>query len=419
MCGIIGAFDRQRAPLGDELARAACQRIAHRGPDDEGFFEADGMLIGNRRLSILDLAGGHQPMFSDDGQVAVVQNGEIYNFVELARGLGCRTTCDTEVLLRLYEREGDDFVRRLNGMFAIAIVDRRRRRLVLYRDRVGKKPLYLHDDGRRLLFASEIKSLLAMGVRPRLDWQALDALLTYNFVPPPVTLFEGVRHLMPGEMLAIDDAGVRTRRWWQLADAEPEEKSPDAWCDEILETLDDAVRIRLRSDVPLGAFLSGGIDSSSVVALMSRQLDQPPRTFCIGFSDPRFDESPHAAAVAERFGTRHTCERMQPDLMAVTIFESSYDFEERLLSFPTRLDVIFLDIHIRPYSGFEMLEIIRSQGDFAEIPVVAITASVMNEEVQTLRNAGFDGVFSKPLDLDMFPDLLRRVLEGERVWYVM
>ena len=144
MCGIFGAFDRDRRAFGDLFAELGCQRMAHRGPDDQGYFESDGVLIGNRRLSILDLSGGHQPMVSDDEQIAVVQNGEIYNFVELSRGLNCKTTCDTEVILRLYERDGEDFVRKLNGMFAIAILDRRKQKLLLYRDRVGEKPLYLH-----------------------------------------------------------------------------------------------------------------------------------------------------------------------------------------------------------------------------------------------------------------------------------
>lgn len=315
MCGIFGAFDRDRRPFGDVFAELGCRRMAHRGPDDQGYFESDGILIGNRRLSILDLAGGHQPMFSDDGQIAVVQNGEIYNFVELSRGLDCKTTCDTEVILRLYERDGEDFVHRLNGMFAIAILDRRRRKLLLYRDRVGKKPLYLHDDGTRLIFASEIKSMFAVGVKAEMDLTAFDAYLTYNFVPPPLTLFQGIRHLPPGHMLSIDDRGVIVEReWWNFAECETAEKSVSDWCDQLVETLDDATRIRLRSDVPLGAFLSGGIDSSSIVALMNRHLPNSVQTFCIGFDDPRFDESAYSQEVATRFGTKHTCEVVQADM---------------------------------------------------------------------------------------------------------
>jgi len=317
MCGIIGGYDRDRHAFGAELAEAACLRMSHRGPDDQGIYEIDGMLVGNRRLSILDLAGGHQPMFSDDREVVVVQNGEIYNYLELSQGLGCRTNCDTEVILRLYERDGEDFVRQLNGMFAIAILDRRRRKLLLYRDRVGKKPLYLHDDGRRLLFASEIKSLLAMGVSPELDPVALDAYLTYNFVPPPITLFRGVRHLMPGHLLTLDEHGIRERAWWRLADTETEQKPESEWCDELIDTLRESVRIRLRSDVPLGAFLSGGIDSSSVVRMMSELLPHSVRTFCIGFHDARFDESAFAREVADECRTNHVCQMMESDLTSV------------------------------------------------------------------------------------------------------
>ncbi len=313
MCGIIGGFDRDARPFGEAVADAACQRIAHRGPDDQGTYEVDGILIGNRRLSILDLGGGHQPMFSDDGQIAVVQNGEIYNYVELARGLGCRTTCDTEVILRLYERDGEDFVKQLNGMFAIAILDRRHRQLLLYRDRLGKKPLYLHDDGRRLLFASEIKAFFAMGVSPVPDLRALDAYLTYNYVPPPLTIFQGVRHLQPGHLLRVDAAGLQERAYWRL-DVAPENRSESAWQDEILDTLSDAVRIRLRSDVPLGAFLSGGIDSSLVVRCMSEQSTQKVRTFCIGVEHADFDDSSFAEQVAALCGAEHTAEIVQPDL---------------------------------------------------------------------------------------------------------
>ncbi|QDT41824.1 Asparagine synthetase [glutamine-hydrolyzing] 1 [Gimesia alba] len=314
MCGIIGGYDRNQRPFGTALAEQACKRMAHRGPDDRGFYETGGMLVGNQRLSILDLAGGHQPMFSDDQQVVVVQNGEIYNFRELAKGLGCRTSCDTEVILRLYQRDGEDFVKQLNGMFAIAIIDRRKQSLLLYRDRVGQKPLYLHDDGRRLLFASEVKSLFAMGVKAEMNWEGFDAYLTYNFVPPPMTLYKNITHLMPGHMLKISSQGTEVRRWWNLAEKPVECRSEASWCDEIIETLRAAVKIRLRADVPLGAFLSGGIDSSSVVSLMSQELPHPVQTFCIGFDDPRFDESRYAQEVADQFGTRHTCEVLNPNL---------------------------------------------------------------------------------------------------------
>ena len=316
MCGIIGGFDRQQRPWGSDLAERACDRMRHRGPDDRGWFESQGMLVGNQRLSILDLAGGHQPMFSDDRQVIVVQNGEIYNFKELAQGLNCKTNCDTEVILRLYERDGEEFVKQLNGMFAIAILDLRKQALLLYRDRIGQKPLYLYDDGTRLLFASEIKSLFAMGVKAEMNWEGFDAYLTYNFVPPPITLYQKIMHLMPGHMLKVSRQGTEQRQWWNLADSPVECRTEESWCEEIIETLRAAVQIRLRADVPLGAFLSGGIDSSSVVSLMSRELPHPVQTFCIGFNDPRFDESVYAREVAELCQTDHTCEVLNPNLTA-------------------------------------------------------------------------------------------------------
>lgn len=316
MCGIIGGYDREKRPFGSSLAEQACERMAHRGPDDRGYYETDGMLVGNQRLSILDLSGGHQPMFSDDRQIIVVQNGEIYNFRELAQGLGCRTNCDTEVILRLYERDGEDFVKQLNGMFAIAVIDQRKQSILLYRDRVGQKPLYLYDDGKRLLFASEIKSLFAMGVKAEMNWEGFDAYLTYNFVPPPITLYKNINHLMPGHMLKISPEGTESRCWWNLAEQPVESRSEESWCEEIIDTLQAAVKIRLRADVPLGAFLSGGIDSSSVVSLMSQELPHSVQTFCIGFDDPRFDESKYAQEVADQFRTSHTCEVLNPNLTA-------------------------------------------------------------------------------------------------------
>ena len=314
MCGIIGGYDREKRPFGSALAERACQSMVHRGPDDRGFYESEGIMVGNQRLSILDLSGGHQPMFSEDQQIVVVQNGEIYNFKELAKGLNCRTNCDTEVILRLYERDGEDFVKQLNGMFAIAIYDQKKQSLLLYRDRVGQKPLYIYDNGTRFLFASEIKSLFAMGSKSEINWEGFDAYLTYNFVPPPVTLFKNINHLMPGHMLKIGPQGSTIRRWWNLAEKPVESRTEESWCEEIIDTLQAATKLRLRADVPLGAFLSGGLDSSSVVSLMSQELPHPVQTFCIGFDNPRFDESQYAQQVADQFTTQHTCEVLNPNL---------------------------------------------------------------------------------------------------------
>lgn len=319
MCGIFGYFDRARAELPEASLWCMGNALNHRGPDDRGVFTAPGAAIGNQRLSIIDLVGGRQPFVSDDGRIAVVQNGEIFNHVELAEelaqaGLSCRTQSDTEVLLRLYERYGIDFVSRLNGMFCIAIYDGREDALYLVRDRIGVKPLYLWDDGQRLLFGSEIKALLRAGAPRALDATALNQFLTFNYVPPPRTMFQGIVHLLPGHVLRIDRQGVVSRPWWELTERELRQRSEQAWIDDFLDLLDDAVRLRLRADVPFGAFLSGGVDSSSVVGVMSRHTKQPVRTFCIGFHDARFDESAFAEEAARRFGTAHTLERLDADL---------------------------------------------------------------------------------------------------------
>lgn len=322
MCGIFGYFDRRRQELPADQVAAMGRVLTHRGPDDDGVFYGVGVAIGNRRLSIIDIAGGHQPFLSDDGKIAVVQNGEIFNYIELAKelaseGFPCRTDSDTEVLLRLYERDGIDFVSQLNGMFSIAIYDGREDALYLMRDRIGVKPLYIWDGGDRLLFASEIKALLAADVPRELDPVALNQFLSFNYVPPPLTLFKGIMHLVPGHMLRVDRQGVTTRRWWDLADRQIQVRSEEAWIDDFLELLDDAVRLRLRADVPFGAFLSGGVDSSTVVGLMSRHTPQPVRTFCIGFNEPQFDESRYAEKAASRFGTIHTTERVDAALYEI------------------------------------------------------------------------------------------------------
>lgn len=315
MCGIFGYWDRGRRALDADVLARMGERLRHRGPDDEGTWHQPqrGVAIGNRRLSIIDLGGGHQPFVSDDGRIAVVQNGEIFNHVELAeelraQGVQLRTHSDTEVILRLYEREGIACLRRLNGMFAIAVDDAREDALYLARDRIGVKPLYVQDDGERLLFGSEIKAILAAGAQPPVDLEAIHHYLSFNYIPAPWTIWQGVRHVMPGCWMRFTRGGVETRRWWDLAAQREQDYRFEDWSQEFLSILDDATRIRLRADVPWGAFLSGGVDSSTIVALMARHVDRPVRTFCIGFADPRFDESGYAAQAAARFGCEHTME---------------------------------------------------------------------------------------------------------------
>lgn len=322
MCGIFGYYHRDGKTLESEVLAAMGEAIRHRGPDDRGIYATTGMAIGNQRLSIIDLAGGHQPFVSDDGQIIVVQNGEIFNHIELAEDLvrvghPCRTHSDTEVLLRLYESEGIGFLHKLNGMFAFAIIDKREQAMYIVRDRIGVKPLYVHDDGRQLTFASEIKSILKAGMpKPAMDKEALHHYLSFNYVPAPYTMYQGIKHLMPGHAMKVTRDGSQTWRWWSLADVQPVHGRNEAdWIEEFNAILDDAVRLRLRSDVPFGAFLSGGVDSSTVVGLMARHMNEPVKTFCIGFHDPRYDESGFAQVAADRFGTLHTMEKVEPDML--------------------------------------------------------------------------------------------------------
>ena len=323
MCGIFGYWSRNRAPLADGLLQTMAQKLIHRGPDDEGIWHQPqrGVAIGNRRLSIIDLGGGHQPFVSEDGQVAVVQNGEIFNFIELAnelraQGVQLKTASDTEVILRLYEREGIGFVSKLNGMFAIAIDDARIDALYLVRDRIGVKPLYVLDDGQRMLFASEIKAILPVAelnrARAATDLVAIHHYLTFNYIPAPWTVYENIKHVMPGTWMKFSRkpgaAGVQTQRWWSLADQREQDFTFADWAEQFMSILDDATRIRLRADVPFGAFLSGGVDSSTIVGLMARHVSRPVKTFCIGFEDPRYDESAFALQAAQRFGCDHTME---------------------------------------------------------------------------------------------------------------
>jgi asparagine synthase (glutamine-hydrolysing) len=327
MCGIFGYWDRQRRVLDDAALHEMAHQLAHRGPDDEGMRHQPtrGVAVGNRRLSIIDLAHGHQPFVSDDGRIAVVQNGEIFNYVELAaelraEGVELRTNSDTEVILRLYEREGIACLSRLNGMFAIAIDDAREDAMYLARDRIGVKPLYVADDGVRAVFASEIKAMLPFTAASRgldgVDLEAIHHYLTFNYIPAPWTVWQGVRHVMPGTWMKFTRQGVETRRWWDLAAQRERDHEFGAWAEEFTAILDDATRIRLRADVPWGAFLSGGVDSSTIVGLMARHVQQPVKTFCIGFADPRFDESAFAAQAAQRFGCEHTSEIAELNMLA-------------------------------------------------------------------------------------------------------
>jgi len=325
MCGIAGIVDVTGRPVDGALLRSMTTVIAHRGPDGDGIVCRGSAGLGHRRLAIIDLVTGDQPMVSDDGLIRITFNGEIYNFRELrrdleARGAKFRTTSDTEVILRAYEAHGPECVQRLRGMFAFAILDERARRLVLARDRAGIKPLVYAWDGRRLLFASEIKAILEdPSVRRDLDLDALGEYLTFHYVPAPRTIFTAVRKLPPAStlVLSLDGGEPVVSRYWSLRFVPDVRVTEREWVERLRAELTDAVRCHMISDVPIGAFLSGGMDSSTVVALMAQASGTPIRTFSIGFDEADFDELRFARQVATRYGTDHYELVVKPNALEV------------------------------------------------------------------------------------------------------
>jgi asparagine synthase (glutamine-hydrolysing) len=325
MCGICGTLSLDlRRPVDPALLRRMTASLAHRGPDDEGLWTAPGIGLGNRRLAIIDLSPqGHQPMPNEDGTAWITFNGEAYNFQELRPGLEAaghrfRSRTDTEVALHLYEERGPAFVRALRGFFALAIWDARRRRLLLARDRLGVKPLYYYAGPDRLVFASEIKAILQDPEVPReIDPEALDAFLAYSVVPAPHTIFRGIRALPPGHTLVWEAGRLAVESYWHLRFTPKRAIAEAEAIEEIRRLLLEATRLRLISDVPLGAFLSGGIDSSAIVACMARTSAARVRTFSIGFDEAAFDELAYARRVAAALQTDHQEAVVRPDAVAI------------------------------------------------------------------------------------------------------
>jgi asparagine synthase (glutamine-hydrolysing) len=316
MCGICGiaASDPRARPVDISTLAAMTSAIEHRGPDEAGHGIHAGVALGMRRLSIIDVAGSHQPVVTEDGQVTAVFNGELFNFPELreellAKGHKLATSGDSETIVHLYEEYGPDFVRKLRGMFAIALWDKPRRRLVLARDRMGVKPLYYAVTPEGLAFASEVKALLAGGlIRAELDPMGAELFLAHGFVPGPYTLFSGVRKLEPAALMIFERGRITEHRpyWNPWEDGPPREALP--WEEEqerLMELLRESVRARMISEVPLGVMLSGGLDSSLITALMAEQSSRPVQTFSIGFAEDEVTELGDAEQVARRFGTDH------------------------------------------------------------------------------------------------------------------
>jgi len=327
VCGIYGILELDGSAAAAESLRPMGRLTVHRGPDDEGSYVNGPLAMGMRRLSIIDVAGGHQPLSNEDQTLWLVANGEIYNYRELratleAQGHRFQTGSDCETILHLYAQHGDEFLGLLNGMFAFALWDVRRRRLLVGRDRLGIKPLYLWNDGRRLVFASEAKAILALpGVGAELDRGALASYLGMGYVPAPQSIFRGVRKLPPATLLAAEGGMVAQRCYWRMPSDVDVQPSEDEWVARVRARIEESVRMQMVSDVPIGAFLSGGIDSSAVVAFMAAHSDRPVKTYAIGFgggtAETYYNELPYARQVAQLFGTDHHEIVVRPDVVSL------------------------------------------------------------------------------------------------------
>ena len=393
MCGIAGYIDlhdtskprdaEERSAILDRM----CRVITHRGPDDQGTMLKSGVALGMRRLSIIDLVSGHQPISGEDGSVTIVFNGEIYNFHDLkalleARGHVFKTHSDTEAIVHAYEEFGPGCLKELRGMFAFAIWDQKERTLFVARDRAGKKPLYysLGASG-TFVFGSELKTLLEHpGVKRELSPEALDAYFTLGYVPDPLSIFTNIHKLPPGHYLKFKDGQVKVSEYWDFEFVETEERSEADYLEGLRELLNESVRLRLISDVPLGAFLSGGIDSSTVVALMSRNMDQPVKTFSIGFHEDSYNELEFARLTANKFGTDHHEFVVTPDICEV-VDELVWHFDEPFAdssAIPTYMVSKLAREHVTVvlsgdggdelFAGYTRYLVERNRGKFERLP---------------------------------------------------
>ncbi len=442
MCGIAGYYSFEQ-PANLATVRSMCDQIRHRGPDDEGFHVDGGCAIGMRRLSIIDLSSGHQPISNEDGSVWVVFNGEIYNYQELRedllrRGHHFRTHSDTEVLVHLYEQEGIDGLARLRGMFGFAIWDKAKRRTLIVRDRFGKKPLYYAALPYGLYFGSELKCLRAAGVPMEIDTDALKYYFQFRYIPDPHSPFRAVKKLPPGGWLLCDASGnIQQGLYWKLpppAATAPDGLTYEAACDRVRELFDASVHDRLMADVPLGAFLSGGLDSSSVVASMSMQSAGPVRTFSIGFEEAAFNELPHAEMVAKHYGTDHHSILVRPDAVSlVTRIVKHFDepFGDSS-AVPTFLVSEFAARHVKvALSGDGGDELFAGYNSFAKVenlrrfdripgPVRSLLAVVADALPYSAYGKNYLRLISRPTTLERYFEwnttphfLLERLLRRE------
>lgn len=318
MCGISGFMYFDGAPVDEALLREMTGVLKHRGPDEEGVYLGAGAALGHRRLSIIDLSSGQQPLCNEDRTIWISFNGEIYNYRELQKDLKAshtfRTRSDTETIVHLYESYPQNFIEKLRGMFAFALWDERDRTMILARDRVGKKPLYYYLDREKLVFASEIKAILRHpGIDLTIDGEAVSDYVSLGYIPAPKSIYRSIRKVQPGHYLRVRSAKVEEIQYWDLHFNEAAQRSEEEWRDNLLDELKTAVEIRLMSEVPLGAFLSGGLDSSGVVAMMSKILDHPVKTATISFQEKRFDESRFGRQVSNHLKTEHYERTVTPE----------------------------------------------------------------------------------------------------------
>lgn len=323
MCGICGYYNNtpDSGLIIERSVREMCALMVHRGPDEEGIYVSGSIGLGHRRLSIIDLSSGQQPLSNEDGSIWIVFNGEIYNYREireelLKKGHQFKTHSDTEVIVHLYEEYGEDLFAKLNGMFAIGLWDGIKKKLIVARDRFGKKPLYYCYKGNIFIFSSELKAILANpSIAREIDPESVSNYLSFLYIPPPKTIFRGINKLEPATYLVYQDEEVFKKRYWEPSFGSSTEMTRKSATEQFHGLLQDAVRIRLESEVPLGAFLSGGIDSSTVVAVMANILDRPVNTTSIGFREVKFNELPYAGEVSRRYATKHNEYVLEPDFI--------------------------------------------------------------------------------------------------------
>ncbi len=332
MCGICGVLYFDDRPVDRSVVQAMSDIQKHRGPDESGVYIGKGIGLGHRRLSIIDLASGQQPLSNENGSIWISLNGEIYNYRDLNLQLRSnhtfRTQSDTETIVHLYESFPGDFVSKLRGMFAFALWDDRNQVLILARDRLGKKPLYYYQDHEKLVFASEIKSILGHPeLKLEIDDYSVCDYFSLGYIPAPRSIYRAIKKVQPGHYLHVSGRKVEEFRYWDISFAESQEFTESQWLEKLLSEFEDAVRIRLMSEVPLGAFLSGGLDSSAVVAMMARIQDQPVKTATIGFNEDKFDESQYARQVSEHLKTDHHERIVTPDKIA-TIEKLAWHYDE-------------------------------------------------------------------------------------------